>query len=399
MSNFLFENLNRKARMHFFENIISHYGWQGVALGGAILVLFFVQMYYYLIAYRRINIYRNKRRKKVLESEPPVSIVVTIFSEDYAYLDERLPQLFAQEYGATFEVVLVYVGCDSDYYEELMRLRLSHPNLVVTKFDFNPRFPISVKQAINLGIKSSHNEHIILSTTSAAPASSQWLAMMGKAFVRGNIVLGYSSIEQQSGLGNYLVRMSNMHFSLYWLAQAVSGSTYRGIRHNIGFTKELYFGVKGFTHLNMNIGEDDLFIQRIAEPNNVSVVLIPKGRMIERPWGGLGWWLGRLRHYGQAWRYYPDWTLTAARWDICSQSLLFLAALTALIFMPLEFKLATLDVLLLRYIFVLLRVRAIAKRVGEKSVLLRYFIFDLLNPVLMLSLGVIMLRKDSTAWK
>ena len=385
--------------MHFFENIISHYGWQGVALGGAILVLFFVQMYYYLIAYRRINIYRNKRRKKVLESEPPVSIVVTIFSEDYAYLDERLPQLFAQEYGATFEVVLVYVGCDSDYYEELMRLRLSHPNLVVTKFDFNPRFPISVKQAINLGIKSSHNEHVILTTPSAMPASVHWLAMMGKAFMRGDIVLGYSAIKPMAGLGNYLMRMSNLQFSIYWLAQAVNRSTYRGIRHNIGFTKKLYFGVKGFTHLSLNIGEDDLFIQRIAKRSNVSVVMIPKGRVLEQPWGGLRWWLGRLRHYGQAWRYYPEWTLTEAKWDLGSQTLFFLTVLTALIFMPLEFKLATLVLFLLRYLIVVLRVRSIAKRVGEQGVALRYFIFDLFNPLLMLCLHVIMLRKDPTAWK
>lgn len=383
----------------FFEDVIAHYGWQGVALAGVILVLFAVQFYYYAIAYGRISRYRNNRRKKHLEQEPPISIVVTLFSEDYNYLDERLPLLFQQEYEATYEVVLVYVGCDGDFYEELQRLRLAHPNLVVTKFDFNPRFPISVKQAINLGIKSSHNEHVILTTTSAAPASAQWLAMIGKAFMRGDIVLGYSAIKPAKGLANYIVRMSNLHFSLYWLAQAVNHATYRGIRHNIGFTKELYFGVKGFTHLSLNIGEDDLFIQRIAKRNNVSVVMIPKGRVIEQPWGGLRWWLASLRHYGQAWRYYPDWALNAAKWDIGSQTLFFLAVLTALIFMPLEFKLAALVLLLLRYIIVVVRMRSVGKRVGEKGVALRYFLFDLFNPLLMLCLGVIMLRKDYSAWK
>lgn len=384
---------------HFFENIIGHYGWQGTALGVIIIALFLVQMYYYLIVYGRISSYRNARRKQKLEQEPPISIVIPIFSEDYTYIDERLPLIFAQEYNSTFEVVIVYVGNDSDFYEELMRQRLMHPNLVVTKFNFNPRFPISVKQAINLGIKSSHNEHIITTTISATPASEHWLAMMGKAFVRGDIAIGYSSIEQQSGLKNYLIRMSNLQFSIYWLAQAVNRRPYRGIRHNLGFTKSLYFGVKGYNHLSMNIGEDDLFIQRIARHNNASVVMIPKGRVVERQWGGLKWWLSQLRHYGQTWQYYPHWTRSAVEWDLGSQILLFLCTLTALICMPLEFKLATLAVLLLRYLVVVLRIRSIAKRVGEKSVALRYFIFDLINPILMLCLGTIMLNKDTTAWK
>lgn len=382
-----------------FDNIINHYGWQGAALGLAIIILLCVQLYYYTIVYGRISSYRNSRRKKKLEQEPPISIVVPLFSEDYAYLENRLPHIFAQQYEATFEVVIVYVGNDSDFYEELMRLRLLHPNLTITKFHFDPRFPISTKQAINLGIKSSHNEHIIITTPSAQPATEHWLAMMGKAFMRGDIAIGYSGIEPSKGLGNYLMRMSNLQLSIYWLAQAVNHKTYRGIRHNIGFTKTLYFGVKGFTHLSMNIGEDDLFIQRIAKRNNVSVVMIPKGSTIEHPWGGLGWWLSRLRHYGQTWRFYPEWTHTSTQWDLGSQILLFLTALTALIFMPLEFKVATAVLLLIRYLVVTLRVRSIAKRVGEKSVALKYFIFDLMNPILMMCLGVIMLRKDLTAWK
>jgi hypothetical protein len=91
--------------------------------------------------------------------------------------------------------------------------------------------------------------------------------------------------------------------------------------------------------------------------------------------------------------------LTEAKWDLGSQTLFFLTVLTALIFMPLEFKLVTLVLFLLRYLIVVLRVRSIAKRVGEQGVALRYFIFDLFNPLLMLCLHVIMLRKDPTAWK
>ena len=388
-----------KQYMQYIDYITEHYGWQGLALAIVIIVLFFIQLYYHLIVYRGLITFRNSRRKKILESEPPISIVVPMFSEDYTYIDERLPHIFAQQYNATFEVVIVYVGNDGDFYEELMRQRLIHTNLTVTKFDYNPRFPISVKQAINLGIKSAHNEHIIITTNSAMPASEQWLAMMGKAFMRGDIILGYSAIEQKRGLKNYLMRLSNLQTSVYWLSEAINGRTYRGTRHNLGFTKTLYFGVKGFNYLSMNIGEDDLFIQSIARRNNVSVVLIPKGTMIEHPWGGLRWWVGRLRHYGETYQYYPVWAKNSMEWDICSQSLFFLTILTALIFMPLEFKAIAFLLLVVRYLVALTRILSVAKRVGEKGVALRFFIFDLINPLLMLSVRMMMIRKDSSAWK
>lgn len=385
--------------MNILDYILQHYGWQGMALAAVIIVLFFIQLWYYLVKYGRVSRFRNSRRKKKLSSEPAVSIVVPMFSEDYTYLDEGLQQLLGQQYATTYEVVVVYVGADSDFYEELLRQRLFHPNLTVTKIAFNPRFPISVKMALNVGIKAAHNEHILITTTDAVPASQQWLAMMGKAFMRGDIVLGYTALEQHAGVGNYLMRASRLQQSLYWLAAAVTGKTYRGSRHNFGFTKSLYFGVKGFNFLNMNIGEEDLFIQSIAKPKNVSVVLIPKGAMVERVWGGMRWWISQLRHYGTAYRFYPQGVRNAVSWDLGSQVLLLAAVITALICMPLEFKLGALILILVRYVVAVLRVRSVAKRVGEKNMALKYFIFDLFNPLLMLCVRFSLMRKDDTAWR
>ena len=67
--------------------------------------------------------------------------------------------------------------------------------------------------------------------------------------------------------------------------------------------------------------------------------------------------------------------------------------------MPLEFKLGVALLLLIRYIFVAIRIRSIAKRVGVKGAALRYFIFDLFNPWLMFVVRIASLRKDTTAWK
>lgn len=385
--------------MRYFDTIIEHYGWQGTALAAAILILLCIQLHYYIFTYGRITRFRNSRRRKVLDAEPPVSIIVPMFSEDYNYIDERLPLLFAQEYAASFEVIVVYIGADGDFFEELTRLRLLHPNLTVTKIEYNPRFPISVKMAVNVGIKSARNEHIVLTSTSAAPVSDEWLAMLGKAFMRGDIVLGYAGVEPASGLANYIMRMSRLQTSVYWLAQAVARNPYRGSRHNLGFTKSLYFGAKGFTHLNMNIGEDDLFIQKIATRSNTSVVLTPKAAVMEHPWGGLKWWIGRMRYYGSAYRFYPQRVRNAVEWDLGSQALLFLCITAAVALMPVEFKAAAVLLLIVRYAVVAARIGSIAKRAGERGVVLRYFLFDLFNPLLMLCVRVALLRKDKSVWR
>ena len=97
--------------MNYTDYILQHYGWQGVALAAVIIALFLIQLWYYLVRYGKVSRFRNSRRKKKLSSEPAVSIVVPMFSEDYTYLDEGLQQpkypmerLFAKHGRKTLKV-------------------------------------------------------------------------------------------------------------------------------------------------------------------------------------------------------------------------------------------------------------------------------------------------------
>mgnify|MGYP000756929980 FL=1 len=384
--------------MQFFDTLLTCYGWEGIALAGAVLAMFGVQLYYYIFVYGRIPGYKNNRRPQTMDREPPVSVVVPLFSEDYSFVEERLPLILAQNYP-DFEVVIVYVGHDSDFYEDLVRLKQSFPQIVTTKIHLDPRFPISRKMALNVGIKSAHHEHMVFTSTDACPQTDRWLSLMAKGFTRGEIVVGYCGVERRKGFANYMMRAWRMMHSADWLARAVRRRAYRGTLHNFGFTKRIYFGANGFSHLNMNIGEDDLFMSRIIAPGNVSVVLSPRATLREKSWGGLKWWIGTQRFFGGAIPFYPLWVKNFIQWELGSRILFWLAAIVALAVMPWEFKIAAGVLLLARFAIVLVEARRISRRLGEEKICGRYFLYDLLSPFFALLLGLLLLRKDERVWR
>lgn len=384
--------------MQYIEIFVAHYGWQRVALAGVILVLFAVQLWYYTAIYGRIAGYKNARRQSILDAEPPISVVIPMFAEDTLFVENSLMKFLAQIYHK-FQVVVVYVGSDNDFYEELVRLKSEIPILETTKIEYNPRFPISIKMALNVGIKSAAYDHIVISTTDACPASAKWLSMMAQGFTKGKIVLGYCGYEPRNGFASWLMRTERMMGSVAWLSSAIRMRPYRGIRHNLGFTKEIYFGSNGFSHLNMNIGEDDLYMQRVMTRDNVSVILSPRASTIEHPWGGIGWWLNRRRHYGSALKFYPDFAKSHIRFETGSRVLFFAATIAAMILMPIEFGAVALAILLLRYLAVAISVRKIAKRLGERRMVRWYFIYDVISPVMDFIVRLSLLRKDSTVWR
>ena len=59
--------------------------------------------------------------------------------------------------------------------------------------------------------------------------------------------------------------MSSELQSLRYLGFALAGKPYIGIGRNLAYRKELFFQQKGFSkYLNLQRGEDDLFINELA---------------------------------------------------------------------------------------------------------------------------------------
>lgn len=384
--------------MSFFEQICAAYGWQGVALMVILVALLAVQIYFYSVRYRRVPRYSNNSLPERLSTEPPVSVII-VTQEDIDFLEERLPIYLTQDYE-NYEVVLVYVGNNEDFSIMLTQMRLKYPRLKITNIKQNTRFPISNKQALNFGIRAAAYDHILLSTSDTIVTSERWIRLMAKGFTRGDVVLGYCGVELRSGFVGRLMRTQRMVESMMWLSAAVSGKPYRGVRNTLGVNRELYLKVKGFNHLNMNMGEDDLFLQELTKEATVSVIISPRATVRQKVWGGASWWLGARKYFGHTYRFYPLAARNAIEWEGGSRVLFFLAAVAALVALPVELKIATAVLVVLRYVLVYATVNAVRKRLGEKHIMATYFLYDLFGVWVDVALAISRhIYKDETVWR
>ena len=373
------------------------YGSVGIALGVAIIALLIVQIALHLGIYGRIASFRLMNRKQIRDKEPAISVVVPLFAEDANYLDSSLTTLLTQDY-AKFEVVVVYVGNSDDFFADIQSLQRLYPHLSPVHIDYSPHYPVSTKIALNVGIKSAKYDFVITTSPDATPSSERWLSLLAKGFMYGDIVLGYCGVARQGGFKNFIFREYQFTDSVAWLASAIRHRTYSASRNALGFKKSLYFDVRGFNHLNMNVGENDLFVQQIATQNNVSVVLSPRATCTERTWGGWEWWWHRIKLLQTTHHYYPKWAMAPMIAELTIRTLFFASIVTALVFMPWEFKIAAIIVALLRYFVIMFVVVRNCRRLGEGGIIAMHFIYDIIEPILRLTIALTSNKKHRKSW-
>lgn len=385
--------------MHFFNEILQHYSWQGITLVLLTVTLFFIQLYYYLIAYNRIIGFRLLRAREKRRDNPPVSVIVPMRGESERFLVDELPALLHQDY-THYEVVVVYIGGDSDYYDELQRIRDNHSYMRLTKMGGNERLYISTKQALNVGIKSAQYDCLLFTIPNATPISSDWVATMAKGFERGSVVIAPAvpNFEGKS-LSTYLMRLIEFNMMRNAMARAVVGKPYYAPRSNYGFDRSLYERTRGYNHLKIDIGENDLYLQAIANGRRTSVVMTRKSIVKEERIDMVSEWVEQMRYLGNARRYYPRDAKIFTTRELGSRALFFFAILAILVLLPLELKLGAIGLLLVRYAIVVWSSRRVAHKLGESDIALKYWIYDLFGPALEWMLWSKKSRNTPRVWK
>ena len=381
----------------FIYNAIMAYGTFGIVLGATIVALFIVQIALYVGLYGRVASFRLTSRRKVREVEPPVSVIVPIFSDDTEYLDGNLMKLLGQQYKE-FEVVAVYVGNNEDFFADLKGLQRLYAHLSPVHIDYSPRYPVSTKIALNVGIKSAKYDFVVMTTADTAPSSERWLSLLAKGFLYGDIVLGYSGVAPTKGWSNLIFREYRLADSVAWISSAIRRKTYSASRCALGFTRELYFSVRGFGHLNMSVGEDDLFVQQVATRENVSVVLSPLATCTERLWGGWRWWFRRTCELRTTHHHYPKGVRLPMLAEVVLRLLFFASVITAVVMMPWEFALVAAILALVRLFVVLFVFVRNARRLNEGGLVAHHIFFDIFEPWLRL-LIILSTPRGGKKWK
>jgi len=290
----------------------------------ALAVVTVIQVFYYGWFFSRLAFYQPK--EKLQSQQHPVSVIVCARDEDEA-LARNLPGILVQEYTTTNEVIVVNDNSVDDTKYILAELQKTFKKLNPINLSQEAKHIRGKKYPLSIGIKEAKHEIVLLTDADCVPATEYWLFKMQDAFTPGiEVVLGYGAYHRLPGILNKLIRFETFHTALQYLSYALAGVPYMGVGRNLSYRKELFFRNKGFSGINhIPSGDDDLFINKVANKHNTAIVIDPKAFTLSMPkktWKD--WMRQKERHYTTGKYYKP-----------LHQFLLGIYSLTLVLFYPL----------------------------------------------------------------
>src|SRR5690554_4422220 len=211
---------------HFFS-FIPHLTPVEWVLYGSLLLLFILQLFFYLSFYKRPYRYEKKRVDKLIAEEelPGVSVIITS-KNDAEELKENLPYILEQDYP-NFEVIVVNSGSTDETDMVLKAAEQKYPGLYHTYVPAGADGVNEKKLALTLGIKAAKHEVLLFTEAYCKPCSSQWIQEFGKEFSKGKeVVLGYSWIRFDRKIAMWrFIRYDNLVHHLKFLSMAIAGKS------------------------------------------------------------------------------------------------------------------------------------------------------------------------------
>jgi cellulose synthase/poly-beta-1,6-N-acetylglucosamine synthase-like glycosyltransferase len=277
---------------------------------GAIIFYLFIgvttiQVFYYLFFFSKVAFYKTSSRSQ--SQQHPVSVIICARDEDEK-LAVNLPGILVQDYPTTHEVIVVNDNSLDDTKYVLAELQKTFRKLQIVELSQEAKMIGGKKFPLSVGIKEAKHEIVLLTDADCVPASENWLYKMQASFTNGvEIVLGYGAYHKHPGFLNKVIRFETFHTALQYLGYALAGKPYMGVGRNLAYKKAVFIQNKGFSSINhIAGGDDDLFINQVANNKNTSVVIDKAAFTLSKPkqtWKE--WKRQKNRHYSTGKFYKP----------------------------------------------------------------------------------------------
>ncbi len=190
-----------------------------------------------------------------------------------------IENIYSQDISLPVEIIIVNTGGEEHTEDTIRMLQSEYPEIKNTFVPTNSRNLSKRKLAITLGIKAASHPVVLLTSANAIPQGRGWLSSTMNRFANGaDIVIGTTVIKNtqtDAGIGK-IRAFDTVKSLLRKIPEAIKGKPIGADSSNLAYRKSLFFNNKGFSEtLNLNYGDDDIFISEIAKKHNVAVNLSP----------------------------------------------------------------------------------------------------------------------------
>jgi cellulose synthase/poly-beta-1,6-N-acetylglucosamine synthase-like glycosyltransferase len=346
---------------------------------GLLLFGFLIQVTFFVFIYSKAAKKSPELNRRV-RKYPSLSVIICARNEA-ENLRQKLPFILEQNYPE-FEVIVVDDCSDDDTNEILENFSKKYSVLKVSKIKKDPKFSHGKKLALTIGIKAAKYDTLLLTDADCEPAGKDWMKYMSRNFSdQKNIVLGIGLYKKKKGFLNVLIRFETAFIAMQYAGFARSGKPYMGVGRNLSYKKELFFKNKGFaSHLGLESGDDDLFINEVSNSYNTVVENNPQSFTYSEPEIKLRNWIRQKKRHLTTGRFYQQSVKRILGLEYMTRILLLLSFIALLI--RKDFHFFVLGVYILSLIIKSIIYIIVFKRFGEKFLFLPAIFIGELTPFL-----------------
>lgn len=361
----------------------------------AFIVIVAIQLVYYLFVFKKFAF------AKPHKSNPKrISISVIVCAKNEAEnVAQFIPILAEQDYP-DYEIILIDDASSDNTLEIFEAFEKQYSNVRLVKVQNNEAFWGNKKYALTLGIKASKKDYLLFTDADCYPASKDWITTMSSQFtMHKTIVLGYGAYEKvANSFLNKIIRFETMLTAVQYFSWAKMGRPYMGIGRNLAYKKEEFYNVKGFiNHMKIRSGDDDLFINQIANSKNTAICYSPESFTYSQPKTTFKAWFTQKRRHVSTARFYKSFDKIQLALFYVSQLLFLLLAILLLAF---QYEwIIVLSLIGFRYLFTWIILGFSAGKLKEKDVMYWFPIIEIVLIFTQLNVFITNLFSKPVYWK